>query len=144
MFDSDSGVTVSNGGLNAPMADMARYLAFLIGDQTAPAQGVQRTKSLEEMWTPPIRAADGEGGNGTDVQAGAVQLRRAPGRTSSDRAQRKPKRLLSHLYLHRPSRSAYVVAFNTDASSKSRGKPRITRDVDDTVRDRVVEIVSKR
>src|SRR5688500_16494860 len=30
-FDADTGVTVSNGGLNAPMTDMAKYLAFLIG-----------------------------------------------------------------------------------------------------------------
>ena len=31
-FDADTGVTVSNGGLNAPMPDMARYAAFLLGD----------------------------------------------------------------------------------------------------------------
>jgi len=45
---------------------------------------------------------------------------------------------LSHLYLHRPSRLAYVVAFNTDVSSKARSKPGITRDVDDAVRDRLL------
>src|SRR5690349_2390835 len=31
-FDVDTGVTASNGGLHAPMTDMTRYLAFLIGD----------------------------------------------------------------------------------------------------------------
>src|SRR6476661_10624505 len=30
-FDFDTGITVSNGGLNAPFDDMARYLSFLIG-----------------------------------------------------------------------------------------------------------------
>ena len=45
---------------------------------------------------------------------------------------------LSHLYLHRLSRSGYVVAFNTDVSSKARSKPRVTRDVDDAVRDRLL------
>src|SRR3954452_14714181 len=30
-FDFDTGITVSNGGLNAPFGDMAKYLAFLIG-----------------------------------------------------------------------------------------------------------------
>ena len=30
-FDFDTGITVSNGGLNAPLGDMARWLAFLIG-----------------------------------------------------------------------------------------------------------------
>ena len=144
-FDFDTGITVSNGGLNAPLTDMARYLGFLIGDQARPEyEGVLRRKSLEEMWTPAIRANDGEGGSGGDVQAGlsffierhnGVELVGHSGNQNG---------FLSHLYLHRPSRSAYVVAFNTDASSKSKGKPRITRDVDDAVRDRVIEIVSKR
>ncbi|MPZ17684.1 MAG: serine hydrolase [Luteitalea sp.] len=31
-FDFDTGITVSNGGLNAPLPDMAKYLAFLAGD----------------------------------------------------------------------------------------------------------------
>ena len=31
-FDFDTGITVSNGGLNSPFDDMAKYLAFLIGD----------------------------------------------------------------------------------------------------------------
>src|SRR6185369_4857505 len=30
-FDFDTGITVSNGGLNAPLGDMAKWLAFLIG-----------------------------------------------------------------------------------------------------------------
>ncbi|HEU4893428.1 MAG TPA: hypothetical protein VFT47_17860 [Vicinamibacterales bacterium] len=29
-FDFDTGITVSNGGLNAPLTDMARYLGFLM------------------------------------------------------------------------------------------------------------------
>lgn len=59
-FDVDTGVTVSNGGLNAPMPDMAKYLAFLLGD---PARRLDydlilRRSSLEEMWTPQIAAGD--------------------------------------------------------------------------------------
>ena len=55
-FDVDTGVTVSNGGLNAPIADMARYLAFLIGDpaRSADYDLVLRRSSLEEMWRPVI------------------------------------------------------------------------------------------
>ncbi|MGD9588546.1 MAG: serine hydrolase domain-containing protein [Pyrinomonadaceae bacterium] len=30
-FDADTGITVSNSGLNAPVADMAKYLNFLVG-----------------------------------------------------------------------------------------------------------------
>jgi CubicO group peptidase (beta-lactamase class C family) len=57
-FDVDTGVTVSNGGLNAPMPDMARYLAFLLGDPKRQAEYdlVLRRSSLEEMWRPQIVA----------------------------------------------------------------------------------------
>jgi len=29
-FDVDTGITVSNGGLNAPLPDMVKYLNFLV------------------------------------------------------------------------------------------------------------------
>lgn len=50
--DFNTGITVSNGGLNAPIPDMARYLGFLMG---SPPEGVNpdiilRRTSLEEMW----------------------------------------------------------------------------------------------
>ena len=35
-FDVDTGITVSNGGLNAPLGDMAKYLDFLIGPGREP------------------------------------------------------------------------------------------------------------
>jgi CubicO group peptidase (beta-lactamase class C family) len=58
-FDADTGVTVSNGGLNAPMPDMAKYLAFLLGDPRRPEYDlVLRRPSLEEMWQPQISAGE--------------------------------------------------------------------------------------
>jgi CubicO group peptidase (beta-lactamase class C family) len=54
--DFDPGITVSNSGLNAPIGDLARYLAFLAGAHHGP---VLDRASLEEMWTPV--AAVGEG-----------------------------------------------------------------------------------
>lgn len=59
-FDVDTGVTVSNGGLNAPMPDMAKYLAFLIGDprRTADFDLILKRSSLEEMWRPQISAGE--------------------------------------------------------------------------------------
>jgi CubicO group peptidase (beta-lactamase class C family) len=142
-FDFDTGITVSNGGLNAPLTDMARYLGFLIGDAGhSEYDGVLRRASLEEMWTPAIRAVDGEGGSGSDVHAGlsffierhrGVELIGHSGNQNG---------FLSHLYVHRPSRTAYMIAFNTDVSSQSRSRPRITRDVDDAVRDRVLETLA--
>ena len=145
-FDFDTGITVSNGGLNAPLTDMARYLAFLIGDAARPGhEGVLRRASLEEMWKPAIQARDGEGGSGADVHAGlSFFVERHHGVEVVGHSGNQ-NGFLSHLYIHRPSRTAYAVAFNTDASSKSRGRPRITRDVDDAVRDRLLEeLVRKR
>ena len=51
-LDFNTGITVSNGGLNAPIPDMARYLGFLMG---SPPEGVDpdlvlARSSLEEMW----------------------------------------------------------------------------------------------
>ena len=60
-FDFDTGITVSNGGLNSPFDDMAKYLAFLLGNEARKAEYdvVLKRSSLEEMWTPQIRAAAG-------------------------------------------------------------------------------------
>jgi CubicO group peptidase (beta-lactamase class C family) len=59
-FDADTGVTVSNGGLNAPLPDMVRYVNFLLGDPSKREvyEGVLRRSSLEEMWRPQLTAAD--------------------------------------------------------------------------------------
>jgi CubicO group peptidase (beta-lactamase class C family) len=139
-FDFDTGITVSNGGLNAPLGDMAKYLAFLIGDSGAAGttyEGVLKRSSLDEMFTPQIRAADGEGGRGGDVHAGlscfierhqGIQLVGHSGDQNG---------FISHLYIHRASRSGYIVSFNTDVSSK-RDPRRSTRTVDDELRDAVI------
>ena len=59
-FDVDTGVTVSNGGLNAPLPDMAKYLAFLLGDPRRQSDYdlVLKRSSLEEMWRPQISAGE--------------------------------------------------------------------------------------
>lgn len=59
-FDVDTGVTVSNGGLNAPLPDMAKYLAFLLGDPTRQSAYdlILKRSSLEEMWQPQIAAGE--------------------------------------------------------------------------------------
>jgi len=128
-FDFDSGITVSNGGLNAPLADMAKYLAFLIdGNET-----VLKQSSLLEMATPQVAAKDGEGGSGGDVRAGlSCFIERHDGVElighSGDQ-----NGFISHLYVHRPSRSGYVVSFNTDVTAPA-PSPLTTRAVDDDVR----------
>lgn len=59
-FDADTGVTVSNGGLNAPLPDMAKYVAFLLGDPKRATEYdlILKRASLEEMWQPQISAGE--------------------------------------------------------------------------------------
>lgn len=140
-FDFDSGITVSNGGLNAPLTDMAKWLAFLIGGPGGNA-AVLKPSSLDEMFTPQIRARDGEGGSGDDVQAGLSSFierypSREPGGTVLVGHSGDQNGFISHLYLHRPTRSGYIVSFNTDASSKKDPK-RTTRAVDNDLRDAII------
>ena len=98
------------------------------------------------MWRPQIRAADGEGGTGADVQSGlSFFLERHAGLElvghSGDQ-----NGFISHFYLHRPSRTAYIVSFNTDvAPSKTNPSRPTTRQADAAVRDAVIrEIIARR
>jgi CubicO group peptidase (beta-lactamase class C family) len=48
--DFDTGITTPNGGWNAPLSDLARYVAFLTGKPAN--ETVLKCSSLEEMWQP--------------------------------------------------------------------------------------------
>ena len=57
--DFDPGITIPNGGWNAPVEDVARYVGFLTGFPADPAvrarhEGVLARRTLREMWTPSI------------------------------------------------------------------------------------------
>jgi len=61
-LDFDTGITTANGGLNSPITDMAKYLAFLSGGKASNDQPpVLSRQSLEEMWTSilPVEEKDG-------------------------------------------------------------------------------------
>lgn len=58
-LDFDTGVTVSNGGLNASFTDMAKYLRFLLGATPGDANPLPRA-TLERMWVPQHAAKRGE------------------------------------------------------------------------------------
>src|SRR3954451_16936203 len=132
-FDFDTGITVSNGGLNAPLGDMARWLTFLIDGNDA----ILKRSSVDEMFTPQIRARDGEGGSGSDVQAGLSTFIERHGNVELVGHSGDQNGFISHLYVHRPSHSGYLVVFNTDTASKCDPK-RTTRAVDDDVREVIV------
>jgi CubicO group peptidase (beta-lactamase class C family) len=57
--DFDPGITIPNGGWNAPLADLVRWTAFLTG--AAGGDTVLRRATLEEMWRPVVLADSATG-----------------------------------------------------------------------------------
>ena len=138
-LSAGTGITVSNGGLNAPLIDMAKYLAFLMSDGSNPLyETVLKRSSLDEMWKPQIRAADGEGATGSDAHAGLSFFIERYGDVEMIGHSGNQNGFLSHLYIHRQSHTAYVIAFNTDVN---RGSDSVTRQVDAVVRDAILREV---
>ena len=59
----NTGITVSNGGLNATVGDMAKWIAFLSGRPTSDRgrhDAVLARATLEEMWEPIVTVDDSE------------------------------------------------------------------------------------
>jgi CubicO group peptidase (beta-lactamase class C family) len=58
-YNFDSGITVSNSGLKAPLSDMRKYLRFLIGDAKNPVyEVVLKRSTLNEAWTGVVPTGD--------------------------------------------------------------------------------------
>jgi CubicO group peptidase (beta-lactamase class C family) len=91
-FDANTGITVSNSGLNSPLPDMIKYVNFLVGSPP-PARGgvaaasadgvvggdrilydtVLKRSSLEEMWRPQIKTeTDANGNHGFTTDIGLI------------------------------------------------------------------------
>lgn len=114
-LDFDTGITVSNGGLNAPLPDMARYLAFLLGAfaEDSDAAAVLSRATLTEMWQPrlPISEANGQRDSiGLTFFVMERGARRFLGHTGGQ------KSFVTFFYVHPESRTGGLGAFNTDAA----------------------------
>lgn len=132
-FDFDTGITVSNGGLNAPITDMAKWVAFLIGGKPE-FETILKRSSLEEMFKPVVPV--GNGGMGEQgVGEGAMGLSfflEKHGGLDLIAHSGTQNGFLSHFYIHPASRTGYIVAFNTDAK---------TRELDGKLRDTMIKHV---
>ena len=111
-LDFNTGITVSNGGLNASLPDLARYLSFLLG---SPAEGadhdaVLSRQSLREMWEPhvPIPGSPlGEAAMGLSYFLYDRDGVRVVGHTGTQRT------FYSFFYVDPSSDVGVVAAFNT-------------------------------
>ncbi len=124
-FDVDTGITVSNGGLNAPLTDMTKYLNFLMGSRDKQQQqsydGVLKRSSLEEMWQPQIKILPTA--NDGDHRSDAMGLcffiednfnQHFIGHSGDQNG------FIAHFYLRPDTRTAYIVAFNTNATTNDK------------------------
>jgi CubicO group peptidase (beta-lactamase class C family) len=146
-FDVDTGITVSNGGLNSPLPDMVKYLNFLLGDpkkQELYDQVLKRT-SLEEMWQPQVAAT-----SDAIVTPGGKQRKDALGLTyfiEDNFGQHfighsgSQNGFLSHFYVRPDNRTAYIVAFNTHAMPTEKNKSQDTRQLDHELKEWLFERV---
>jgi CubicO group peptidase (beta-lactamase class C family) len=143
-LDLDTGGKVSNGGLNAPLGDMVKYLNFLMG--TAPDAAtrarydeVLTRSSLEEMWKPvvpvPAEGVQAAGWMGLSFflerHAGLDFVAHSGGQNA----------FISHFYIHPASRTAYIVAFNTSGDPPEKDGRGDTRRLDREIRDHLIERV---
>jgi CubicO group peptidase (beta-lactamase class C family) len=150
-FDVNTGITVSNGGLNAPLGDMAKYLNFLIGNTLSPSQdrgkaqerralydGILKRSSVEEMFTPRVdvsRTAARTVSMGltffVEDQGGLRLIGHSGGQNA----------FISHIYINPARHAGYVVAYNTEAETADKVGKGNTRVLDAAIRDHLVEHV---
>jgi CubicO group peptidase (beta-lactamase class C family) len=128
-FNFDTGITVSNGGLNSPFPDMHQYLRFLLGDpRESWYEVILKRSSLEEMFRKQLDITSSDssqliGAQGTDSIGLGFFRHQEDGRLYIGHGGNQ-NGFLSHFYLDPLSRTAYLVAFNTDAtdSAQNTGK----------------------
>jgi len=137
-FDADTGITVSNGGLNAPLPDMVKYLMFLLGDPSKKAyDGILRRSSLEEMWRPQIDIGD-EGNDHVAMGLSFFVERREGIQVIGHSGGQNG--FISHFYISPAQGIGYLVAFNTDWVAADEKKDP-TREADAAVRSYVIKNV---
>lgn len=125
-FDADTGITVSNGGLNAPLPDMVKYVNFLLGDPSKQGayDGVLKRASLEEMWRPQLVASDdftqgwmrAETAVGLSFFVDDIEGRRYVGHNGDQNG------FKAYLSLCPETRTASLLAFNTETRSTVTGR----------------------
>ena len=135
-FDVDTGITVSNGGLNSPLPDMAKYFAFLMGSQSdskmqGTYDGVLARSSIEEMWKPQVKISDKE------AMGLSFFIEDSLGKHLVGHSGHQ-NNFASHFYIEPSSRTAYVVAYNTFAGSE-KDPSALTDELDARIKGYVIE-----
>jgi CubicO group peptidase (beta-lactamase class C family) len=139
-FDFNTGITRSNGGLNAPLPDMIRYVQFLLGNPAHQSEydSVLERSSLEEMWKPfnPVTPdADFASRLGAHDFVTTSFFLHTDGNLHLIGHAGWQNGFRSHFYIDPASRSAYIVVYNTDAQDPNQN----TRSFDFDLRDYLID-----
>jgi CubicO group peptidase (beta-lactamase class C family) len=115
-FDANTGITVSNSGLNSPISDLVKYLNFLTGsgDRTN-HEIVLKRSSLEEMWKPQLSTTvDANGNRGFTTDIGLIFfLNKIRNRTFYGHGGDQ-NGFISYIDFEPATRQASVIVFNTN------------------------------
>jgi CubicO group peptidase (beta-lactamase class C family) len=119
--DFDPGITIPNGGWNAPVDDVAVWMSALMG--TAGAEVLPRA-SIEEMWTPVVDVGPDPGSGATERMGLGlfvvdVEGRRFVGHTGTQAGYR------SWMRFDPASRSGYIVVVNTSPQGRRGTAPEL-------------------
>jgi CubicO group peptidase (beta-lactamase class C family) len=110
--DFNTGITVSNGGLNSTATDLARWIAFLSG--AAPDEGILSASTLREMWTQVVPVGEMElGHEGMGLSFWLYPDRGLVGHTGSQRG------FQSFLLFNPDSQRGLIGAFNTSGGDET-------------------------
>ncbi|MBL8896028.1 MAG: beta-lactamase family protein [Planctomycetes bacterium] len=109
----DTGITVSNSGWNAPLGDLARYLAFLLGalPPESDAMQVLARSTLAEMWRKELPTGVAGESIGLGFFVHELAGTPCPTHTGTQRG------FCSFFYAHPASGTGVAAAFNTSAAA---------------------------
>ena len=119
--DFDPGITIPNGGWNAPVTDVARWIGFLSGSSDRAAQArydrLMPRNLLESMWEPVVRVSDTEQ-MGLSFFLREVDGQRLVGHTGTQANFR------SFFWLNPETRTAVIGVVNTSGAGGAQAGPR--------------------
>jgi len=128
--DFDPGITIPNGGWNAPLSELAAYLAFLTNatqgdpDTQRRYDTVLKHSTLEEMWRPlysTLPASQTKADRSESMGLSFFVLRR--GETTLVGHTGHQAGFSAFIYLNPQSRDAVAAAFNTERDLPPRSEP---------------------
>lgn len=134
--DFDPGITIPNGGWNAPLGDLMTYVSFLTNATNGDAKKqaiydvILSRKSLDEMWTavmPLNAAAPDDGSMGLSFFLYKQGSERVIGHTGSQAGFR------SYLYFNPRTKRAVISVFNTTSRTPLPGAAAALRELNQGV-----------